>query len=123
VLTLNPENEEAKDFLRKLPELELPSAKLKHDDGTEFTISNDRVVIGRGDEADINLSPWDDNKFCSRFHAELLFEDGEWKLKQNPDATNPTKVNGEKLKGDNAVSLSGGDRITFADIIFQFAQG
>ena len=64
-----------------------------------------RLLIGRGTEADLQLS----EPAASRRHAEIIVESGEVRVR-DLDSLNGTPVNGERLKGER--TLLAGDTIT-----------
>ena len=69
-----------------------------------FEIYKDKVVIGRGDDADLVLP----NISVSRHHAQLVLEGSQATL-QDLNSSNGTLVNGKKSE---AVVLVSGDEIT-----------
>lgn len=80
--------------------------------GTEFTLEEPKLTLGRGPETDLAFS----DSAMSREHAVLEFADGGYRLR-DLGSTNGTCVNGELAKVWN---LEHGDRITIGEHVFQF---
>ena len=76
-----------------------------------FQITKDRVIIGRGEDADLLLP----NISVSRHHAELLLENGQATIK-DLDSSNGTILNGKSV---SVASLMSGDEIVLGK--FQLA--
>ena len=104
---------------RKMP---IVSAVLKHESGSLISLFGSLQTVGRGPEADVDLTQWDRKHFVSRRHAELSCESGQWNLRALHEANNPTFVNGRLIPKGTDTSLKSGDRIAFADVEFQFCQ-
>jgi hypothetical protein len=98
------------------------SAVLKHESGVEIPLLGTHLTVGRGPEADIDLTKWDRHQFVSRQHAELSYEAGHWNLRSVDQASNPTAINGKSVPKGSEVSLKFGDQIAFANIVFHFDQ-
>lgn len=123
ILTLDPENASAQKMLDDIPdalaETAFVPARLVHSDGTEIQLDREKFTVGRGENADLNISSWDKDKYCSRLHSEFLFSGGQWKVSHHPEAKNPTKINRKKIDS-TPVALADGDRVTFANVDFTF---
>src|SRR5688572_514557 len=76
--------------------------------------TDSRVVLGRGEDADIQLSPADAR--LSRRHARLEPSAAGWRLCHEPTARNVTQVNG--LASADSV-LSDGDEIRLGDTLIR----
>jgi serine phosphatase RsbU (regulator of sigma subunit)/pSer/pThr/pTyr-binding forkhead associated (FHA) protein len=74
-----------------------------------LTFESSPITIGRAVECEIVVR----DRFLSRRHAELLFDDGEWLLR-DCGSVNGTVLNGTRI-GPKALPLQIGDRITFGD--------
>jgi serine/threonine protein kinase len=120
ILTLNPDNKEAPELLEQLPEVKVLPAHLLHNDGTRVVLEGEYFRVGRDSTADLDLTGWDQNKFCSRNHSEILFQDGKWMIKPHDEATNPTKLNNTVISRGDIKALEDGDQVTFADIDFTY---
>lgn len=77
--------------------------------GVQFPLDTERVVVGRADAANIQLS----HSFISSSHAEILEKDGHH-LIRDLNSTNGTKLNDSKLSG-NPVPLKNGDLVVLAN--------
>ncbi len=86
--------------------------------GTTFLLTKERHLVGRASRAkqwEIDLI----DPFISRPHAELLFQDLRWILR-DMESDNGTSINGKDL--NEPVILKDGDRIGFGDTILLFRQ-
>jgi len=63
-----------------------------------------RLTIGRSPDNHIVLP----DELCSRYHAEILFDSGRWKIR-DLGSRNGVRVNGELIR--DSATLSAGDRI------------
>ncbi|MDX1582624.1 MAG: SpoIIE family protein phosphatase [Thermoanaerobaculia bacterium] len=72
-------------------------------------LTGELVTIGRSGDCTIPIK----DRFLSRQHAEIAFEDQAWVLR-DCDSVNGTFLNGRRL-GANAHQLRAGDRIGFGD--------
>ncbi len=99
---------------------EITTSALVHESGTRLPLLEDRLVIGRGAEAQINLSRWDRNRFVSKQHAQLLNDKGHWSIQVCEQSKNPTLVNGALVAPGEGRVLADGDELVFADIRFRF---
>ena len=85
-----------------------------------FYISKIEVVIGRGPNADIDLTVLDKNKFVSKRHALIFHEGDQWFLQSDPTSSNPTHVNGTLLPKGEKTELEFGDKLMIADVVLDF---
>lgn len=93
--------------------------------GHTYAITKKITTIGRMDKVtgtrpDIDLSNEDPNKFVSRRHALILFEEGEFKLLEEIGAINGTFLNNKRLPNGVPVTINNGDTITFANVQMNF---
>ncbi|MEM6453636.1 MAG: EAL domain-containing protein [Acidobacteriota bacterium] len=72
-------------------------------------------VVGRRPELDLTL----DSPRVSQRHAELVLIDGQLTVR-DLGSTNGTFINGERLIGERSVVE--GDRVQFADLVFQLSR-
>jgi predicted component of type VI protein secretion system len=80
------------------------------------TLSVDRVVtLGRNRGNSVVLQ----DKHASRWHAEIVYEDGHWVLR-DCGTLNGTRRNGERLQ--RALPLLHGDEIGIGDTVLRFIQ-
>lgn len=115
------------DNLTRIPETRIMPASqlgaeayLQHENGMVIPLNRTGQVVGRGSAADIDVTPWDRNRFVSKRHAELAYRDGKWQLSVCDEAQNPTLVDGKVVSQKAFVALKDGDCLTFADVEFRF---
>lgn len=75
--------------------------------GQRWTLANDEMLIGRGNDADIVLP----ERQVSRYHLKILYRDGRYLL-EDLDSKNGTFLNGQQVKG--IVPMQDGDEIQIA---------
>ena len=98
----------------------LSFALLEPQTGSAIRLLQNRQVVGRGPGVDVDLTEWDIERFVSKKHAELIREEGEWRLRVYEGTSNPTLVNGAPVAKGGEVKLQSGDEITFASSRFKF---
>jgi hypothetical protein len=96
--------------------------KLEHEDGKQIYLRKKEIRVGRGPDVDLDLTPWDRYRFVSRKHAVIFCDDGEWMIRGEDKARNPTIVNDDRVNCGPGVQLKNGAKVTFADIQFKFHQ-
>ncbi len=86
-----------------------------------------KTIIGRRDVSsgfvpDIDLSEEDKEKYISRRHAIVFFDQGEFYVKEEIGVINGTFLNGEKLKTNVPYKLKNGDvlRLCHLNLLFKF---
>lgn len=90
--------------------------------GAEFRLSAERETsIGRldrvtGHAPDIDFSELDTKRTLSRRHASILRRDGNFYLRKEIGASNPTIVNGKTVEAGEEVKLENGDELRFGGI-------
>lgn len=77
-------------------------------DGRDFTLDQERVLVGRDPSAHVRFDADGDRKVSAR-HAELLLRDGVW-LVRDLNSTNGTFRNGRRIADEEP--LRDGDRLT-----------
>jgi pSer/pThr/pTyr-binding forkhead associated (FHA) protein len=98
-----------------------PAATLKGTGPTvdlpEFTLDQELLTLGRGEQSDIVL----DDKSVSKRHAEFAFEHGGWSIR-DLGSSNGVAVNNERV---DHMRLQHGDIIQFGrlELVFQLAAG
>lgn len=75
--------------------------------GQRWTLANDEMLIGRGNDADIVLP----ERQVSRYHSKILYHDGRYFL-EDLDSKNGTFLNGQQVQG--TAPLQDGDEIQIA---------
>ena len=93
--------------------------------GRTYPITKETVIIGRydrvtGQRPDIDLSDEDPNRYISRRHAIILYEDNQWKLIEEIGVVNGTYLNKQRLPNGVPVPLNDGDQIVFANVPMTF---
>lgn len=108
--------------LRMLPGRLVPEDREVLRDDIRFvaldTAGDQRFTLGRGDgpaREHIQLSA----PTVSRRHASLLYHDGVWSI-TNLSETNPVRVNGAELRGEESVALAEGDLVEMGDLLLRF---
>lgn len=81
-------------------------------DGTEFSLDDDEILVGREIECNITL----DSGHISRYHAKISLVNGDVVV-EDLRSTNGTFINGRRLSAPQ--SLSVGDEIRFHEIAFR----
>ena len=86
-----------------------------------FPLIYTETVIGRRDafgklHPDIDLSEADKDKYISRRHGVVFFQDSSFFLKEELGVINGTYLNGERLKSGTPYNLKVGDQIKFCNI-------
>ena len=82
--------------------------------GRALEIGDNRVVIGRGDDADVRV----DHPRISRRHALLFRSEGSTWI-EDLGSANGTEVNGNPLAGD-PIEIRPGDRVSLGPTTFSF---
>ncbi|MDZ7702947.1 MAG: FHA domain-containing protein [Trueperaceae bacterium] len=94
-------------------------------------LQGERLVVGRFDPStgpvDIDVSGMSGAEHISRRHAELVFEDGRWKVR-DLGSTNGVFVKRAQESSyspriQEPTPLSDGDEIAFGNVVFVFRQG
>jgi hypothetical protein len=75
--------------------------------GHRWTLTNDEMTIGRGNDADIVLP----ERQVSRYHSKILYHDGRYLL-EDLGSKNGTFLNGQQVTG--TVPIQDGDEIQIA---------
>lgn len=76
----------------------------------------------RTDVPDIDLADLPNGRTVSRRHASLFHRDGEWLLRVETGALNPTEVDGESIPPGLEVPLDHGQTLTVAAVSLDFYQ-
>ncbi len=80
--------------------------------GSEYSIEEPRVVLGRGPEADLCV----DDRAMSKEHAVLEFSDHGYRVR-DLGSMNGTLLNGSEVR---VAELKHGDRLQLGEHVFQF---
>ena len=81
--------------------------------GTEYTLQQTKVVVGRGSTADLALA----DASVSRHHAVIARENDQWGIK-DLDSANGTFVNGRRIS--QRVPLAAGDSVRLGSVLLKF---
>jgi hypothetical protein len=90
--------------------------------GQTYALSGkDEFLVGRPDPVtginpELNLGPVDSGRSLSRRHAKLLWQGGQWFLREDVGTTNGTFVNGTRIVTGVPVALKIGDKLRFGSI-------
>lgn len=90
--------------------------------GQTFALSGkDEFLVGRPDPVtginpELNLGALDNGRSLSRRHAKLLWQGGQWYLREDVGTTNGTFVNGTRIVTGVPVALKIGDKLRFGSI-------
>ena len=110
-----------------MPGGEMPAVSLVSTGGNVYEVPSDQrlVRIGRNDRKsgihpDVDLSAEDPLKHISRRHAQIVFEDGAWRLVEEHGARGETWVNGSKMGAGKSIVLKDNDKIKLATIELTF---
>jgi hypothetical protein len=77
---------------------------------------------GEGDPPDIDLADLPSGRTVSRHHARLYDRDGEWFIRVESNAMNPTTVDGAALPDGLELSLEHGQKLKVGAIELEFVQ-
>jgi signal-transduction protein with cAMP-binding, CBS, and nucleotidyltransferase domain len=101
--------------------------KLVHrETGTRFEIPpGEAVLVGRSDpitgiQPEVDLSPVDPERSCSRQHAKILRDGSRYLLVEDIGTTNGTFLNGEQLSTGIPEEIHSGDEVKFGTVILEF---
>jgi len=95
---------------------------LRHASGQTYALSGkDEFLVGRPDPVtginpELNLGALDNGRSLSRRHAKLLWQGGQWYLREDVGTTNGTFVNGTRIVTGVPVALKIGDKLRFGSI-------
>ncbi|HEV3232216.1 MAG TPA: EAL domain-containing protein [Candidatus Dormibacteraeota bacterium] len=89
-----------------------------------FALSRRVQLVGRGDRAtnhapDLDLADLDEDRVVSRRHAQIEYIDGHTVL-TDLGSTNGTFVNDRRLPPNDGCHLTGGERVRFGHLAFEF---
>ena len=103
---------EGTDLFKKI---DMPQLRvlLGHQQGQVYSLDSRPLSIGREPTSDVILSP---DSPASRRHAEIVCEDGEWRIR-DLESRNGTELNGARVK---LGTLNHDDEILVGDSVFIF---
>ena len=100
-------------------------ASLVAADGTSFELAETDTLVGRGgreynDPPKMDVGPLRGGPTVSRRHARVYRRAGQWYLRAEPEARNPTLVGGRRVPGGEEVPLVDDTRIQLGDVVLTF---
>lgn len=100
-------------------------ASLVSVDGTSFELAEAETLIGRGgrefnDPPKIDVGPLSGGPTVSRHHARIYRRTGQWYLRVEPEARNPTLVGDRRIPGGEEAPLVDGIRIQLGEVLLTF---
>jgi hypothetical protein len=100
-------------------------ANLVAPDGTSFELAEEENLIGRGereysDPPKVNVGALPGGVTVSRHHARIFRQAGRWFLRVEPEARNPTFVEGRRVLGGEEVPLADNSSIRLGDLEVMF---
>ena len=108
-------------------EVQEAKGQLVHpESGTVFELPpGEAVLVGRSDpitgiQPQVDLSPIDPERSCSRQHAKILREGQIFLLVEDIGTTNGTFVDGERLATGVPVELDNGSEVRFGTVTLEF---
>jgi CRP-like cAMP-binding protein len=99
---------------------------IHRESGTSFEIpSGGDVLVGRRDpitgiQPEVDLSPVDPERSCSRQHAKIIRDGGRYLLVEDIGTTNGTFLDGERLDTGVPVELQSGGEVRFGTVTLSF---
>ena len=101
-------------------------ASLVTADGTTIELTDGETLIGRGerDESDppkVNVGPFSGGATVSRHHARIIRAGGQWYLRVEHEARNPTLVGGQRISVGEDTLLSDDTSIQLGDLVLRFS--
>lgn len=100
-------------------------ARLVSPDGTSFELAETETLLGRGereynDPPKVNVGPLRGGPTVSRRHARIFRRAGQWYIRVEPEARNPTLVGGRRVPGGEELPLFDDARVQLGDVVLTF---
>jgi pSer/pThr/pTyr-binding forkhead associated (FHA) protein len=100
-------------------------ASLVSHDGTSFELTETETLVGRGgrelsDPPKVDVGPLPGGPTVSRRHARIVRRQGQWYLRVEPEARNPTFVGGHRVPGGEEVPLSDNTTVQLGEVTLIF---
>ncbi len=100
-------------------------ASLVSADGTSFELAETETLIGRGgrefnDPPKVDVGPLPGGPTVSRHHARIYRRAGQWYLRVEPEARNPTLVGDRRIPGGEEAPLVDNVRIQLGEVLLTF---
>lgn len=100
-------------------------ASLVSADGTSFELAEAETLVGRGgreynDPPKVNVGPLEGGSTVSHHHARIYRRTGQWYLRVDPNARNPTVVGERVIPGGEEAPLVDNIRIQMGEVVLTF---
>lgn len=100
-------------------------ASLVSADGSSFELAETETLVGRGGREDrdppkVDVGPLPGGPTVSRHHARIFRRTGQWYLRVDPDARNPTLVGDRRIPNGEEAPLVDNIRIQLGDVVLTF---
>ena len=100
-------------------------ASLVSIDGNSFELADTETLIGRGgrdlgDPPKVDVGPLLGGPTCSRRHARVVRRGGQWVLRVEAEARNPSFLDGKRVPGGEEAVLADGASIQIGDVVLTF---
>lgn len=100
-------------------------ASLVSADGTSFELAEAETLIGRGgreynDPPKVDVGPLQGGPTVSRHHARIYRRTGQWYLRVEPEARNPTLVSDRRIPGGEEAPLVDNSRVQLGEVVLTF---
>ena len=100
-------------------------ASLVSADGTSFELAEAETLVGRGgreynDPPKVDVGPLEGGATVSHHHARIFRRAGQWYLRVEPSARNPTLVGDKLIPGGEEAPLVDNIRIKFGEVVLTF---
>src|SRR5579884_2722725 len=97
-------------------------ASLVSIDGTSFELAEAETLVGRGgrdfnDPPKVDVGPLPGGPTVSRHHARIYRRNGQWYLRVEPEARNPTLVDDRRIPGGEEAPLVDNTRLQLGEVI------
>lgn len=94
-------------------------------DGTSFELAEQETLVGRGgrelnDPPKVDVGVLEAGATVSRHHARVFRRGGQWFLRNEPTARNPTLLGGVRIPSGEERPLVDGARIQLGDVMLTF---
>src|SRR6185437_5601411 len=104
---------------------EVGMASLVSADGTSFQLAEAETLVGRGgreynDPPKVDVGPLEGGATVSHHHARIYRRTGQWYLRVEPSARNPTLVGDKLIPGGEEAPLVDNIRIKLGEVVFTF---
>jgi hypothetical protein len=100
-------------------------ASLVSADGTSFELAETETLVGRGgrefnDPPKVDVGPLQGGPTVSRHHARIYRRTGQWYIRVEGEARNPTLVGDRRIPGGEEAPLVDNTRIQLGEVVLTF---